>query len=245
MNANRLWMLGGAVVAVAIAVLAYFVGIAPQLAQAQTAEQQKAQAQTQLQQTEVALATLKKQYASIDQLTAQLTALQQSVPGTTNVTDFVRQVQGQASATGSTITSISVGEPTAYAPQAAPGAPTSSGSPAATPAPTATATPAPGATTPATGSTPQPNAASSAPTPNATAVAVAPPLQTAPSITASNFVLLPVSIAASGSEVNLLAFTKELQTLGPRLFLVDSIDVKQGTAPTATIAGFIYVLIGN
>jgi hypothetical protein len=242
MNANRLWIIGGALATVAIAVLAYFVGISPQLAQAKAADQQKTQAQAQLQQAELALASLKRQYASIGALTAQLAAVQQSVPGTTRVTDFVRQVQGQAAAAGAAIDSITVGEPTPYAQQAAAGTgATSTASPAATSAASPAATAAP--TAPASGPAPNPSA-------NATAPAVAPPLATDPSVTASNFVLLPVSISASGAQPALMSFTKQLQETGPRLFLVDSIDVNvggagaPGGASTASISGFIYVLVG-
>jgi Tfp pilus assembly protein PilO len=240
MNANRLWIIGGALAAVAIAVLAYFVGISPQLAQAGAADQQKAQAQAQLQQAEVALAALKKQYASIGELTAQLAALQQAVPGTAKVTDFVRQVQGQASDSGAAIDSITVGEATPYAPQAAPaGATSGTATAAATPAP------APASSAPAS-SAPAPT-----PTADATAPAVAPPLATDPSVTASNFVLLPVSISASGSQPQLMSFTRQLQQTGPRLFLIDSIDVNlggsgaPGGAATASISGFVYVLVGD
>jgi hypothetical protein len=241
MNANRLWIIGGALAAVAIAVLAYFVGISPQLAQAKAADQQKTQAQAQLQQAELALASLKRQYASIGALTAQLAAVQQSVPGTTKVTDFVRQVQGQAAASGAAIDSITVGEPTPYAPQAAAGTgatPATSGA-RSTASPAATVAP----TSPASGPAPTPSA-------NATAAAVTPPLATDPSVTASNFVLLPVSISASGAQPALMSFTKQLQETGPRLFLVDSIDVNvggagaPGGASTASISGFIYVLVG-
>jgi len=229
MNANRLWWLGGAVAAIVIAAVAYMLGISPHLAQASDAQSQKVDAQAQLQQTELQLASLKKQYASIDQLKARLAELQKSIPSSAQVSDFVRQLGDQASATDVTLTSISVSEPTTYAPGAT-GAAAAATSPA-TPAQTATATP----------------------TPDPTASAVAPPLGTDPAITSSNFVMLPVALNASGSSDQLLSFTKAVQDEGPRLFLVSKISLGSGSGSasagtgsnTETLSGFIYVLVGN
>ncbi|WP_155865185.1 hypothetical protein [Gryllotalpicola ginsengisoli] len=233
MNSNRLWILGGVVMAVAVAVLAWLVGISPQLDQAATADEQKTAAQQQLQASQVQLAKLKKDYASIGELKQQLATLQASVPGEPEVTDFVRQLSSQASSTHTTLTSITVGEPTAYAPQSAAGSTAASSGTASS-----TATPAP--------------------TANATAAAVAPPLTTDPSITTSNFLLLPVTLAASGDYASLMDFTQAVQQDGPRLFLVDKLDVQKAAAAatdgsssgtsssgSATVAGYIYVLVGN
>ncbi|GAA4177723.1 hypothetical protein [Gryllotalpicola koreensis] len=239
MNANRLWMLGGAVAAVAIVVLGWIVGISPQLQQASAADDQKVSAQSQLQQTELQLTQLKKDYASIGQLKAQLSTLQQSLPGTSQVTDFVRQLAQQSAAAGVAVSSITVGEPTAYAPAA------SGSAPAASPAPSPSA-PTPSATA----------APSTGPTPNATAAAVAPPVSTDPLVTSANFVMLPVTLSISGEQAGLMSFTSSVQNQGPRLFLVNKIDLKQGAGAadsqsgaasdeSATLSGFIYVLIGN
>jgi Tfp pilus assembly protein PilO len=211
MNANRLWMLGGAVAAVALAVLAWFVGVSPQLQQAHAAADQKVSAQSQLQQTQLQLAQLKKDYAGIGQLQTRLATLQQSIPGTQKVTDFVRQLAAQAAAANVSVTSITIGEPTAYAP--------------------------------AVGATPTP-------TPNATAAPVTPPLTGDPLVTAANFVLLPVSISATGGYADVMAFTDAVQNHGTRLFLVSQIDVAPDSAPgatsaPATLSGYIYVLVGN
>ncbi|AYG03002.1 hypothetical protein [Gryllotalpicola protaetiae] len=250
MNANRLWLIGGVVVAALVAVLAWVVGIHPQLQQASAADEQKISAQSQLQQTELQLGQLKKDYASIDALKAQLATLQQSVPGTQKVTDFFRQVAQQSGAANVSVTSITVGEPTAYAPTAAGGS-----APASTPAPTASAS------APASGGTATP-APSATPTPNATSVAVAPPVSTDPLINNANFVMLPVSLSATGDTAAVSAFTSAVQNQGPRLFLVNKITLAQnasapdtGTksstptaaspAETATLSGFIYVLVGN
>jgi Tfp pilus assembly protein PilO len=243
MNANRLWMIGGALAAVLIAIGAYLLGIQPQLQSAAAAADQQVQAQSQLQQTQVELAQLKKDYASMDQLTAQLATLRKSVPGTSAVSDFVRQLSTQASAANVSISSINVSEPTAYAPTKPAGA-----APAATPAPTGTPSAGPSAASaakPANGG--QPTAA-----PNPTTPAVAPPLVSDPAITSANFVLLPVSLTATGDDAALLAFTHAVQDQGPRLFLVSKLDIKaSGTgdaaaaAETATMSGFIYILVSN
>ena len=251
MNAQRLWMLGGAVVALGILAVAYLFGVQPQLAQASDAQDQTVQAQAQLQQTELALGQLQKEYASIGDLDAQLATLQKSIPGASNASAFVRQLSDQASATQVSVTSITVSEPTAYARQVAAGgaaAPAAAAS-AAAPAPTSSATPQADSTAqPANGGQ---AAATASPAPVAANVpAVAPALGTDPSITAANFVLLPVAIAATGDEAKLMDFTHQVQLDGPRLFLVDKIDVKApsgstSTAYTANISGYIYVLVGG
>ena len=238
MNAHRLWWIGGALVAVAIAALAYLFGVAPQLSQAADARNQQVSAQGQLQQTELQLAALKKQYESLPELTAQLAALQKSVPGTAKVSDFVRQLGAQASAAQVSITTVNVSEPTAYAPTVpAGGATAAAGSSTATPTPAPTASASPTAS----------------PTAVATAAPSAPPLVTDPAITSANFVLLPVTLTVTGSHDSLLAFTSAVQNEGPRLFLVNKIDLTAssasgataGPAETETLSGLIYVLVGN
>jgi len=237
-------MLGGAVVAIALAAVAFLFGVKPQLAQAQDAADQKVQAEAQLQQTELQLGRLEKDYSSIGQLTAQLAALRKSVPGSVEATDFIRQLTAQASAAQVTVTSINVGATTAYAPTAVAHTAATPAAPAATPVPTAT--PAAGAAA---------STAQTAPV-AANVPAVAPAVGADPSITAANFVLVPVAISATGSYDQLMQFTKSLQNAGPRLYLIDKIDAKAGVsstgsaatsagANTATISGYIYVLVGN
>jgi len=246
-----MWLLGGLAVVALIAILAWVVGVNPRLQQASAADSQKIAAQSQLQQTEAQLAQLKKDYASIDQLKAQLAALQQSVPGTKDLTTFMRQLAQQSAAAQVSMGSISISDPTAYTPTAAgaaaPASPTQS-----TPAPTASTAASTASSPP---SSTAPRSATPTPTPNATAAPSAPPLPTDPQITSANFVILPVSLTVDGSYRGVMAFTSALQNIGPRLFLVNKIEVKQdsssgdaslaGASNTATLSGFIYVLLGN
>jgi Tfp pilus assembly protein PilO len=75
------------------------------------------------------------------------------------------------------------------------------------------------------------------------------PLQPAtdPRITPANFVLVPVSVAVSGSFGDVLDFVRGVQT-GPRLFLVNKLtsatDAEgNGSKVTANVGGFVYVLL--
>jgi Tfp pilus assembly protein PilO len=78
---------------------------------------------------------------------------------------------------------------------------------------------------------------------------------TNPLITADNFVAIPVSVTVSGDNTNIMRFVDGVQT-GDRLFLVTSLKLDQDKAGattttkaappaafTATISGFVYVLL--
>jgi hypothetical protein len=74
-------------------------------------------------------------------------------------------------------------------------------------------------------------------------------------ITPDNFVAIPVSVAVSGANANIMSFVEGVQT-GDRLFLVTSLKLDQDKAPAdttsktqpavtfkATISGLVYVLL--
>lgn len=71
-----------------------------------------------------------------------------------------------------------------------------------------------------------------------------------PSITAENFVLVPLSVAVSGSFGDVLRFVEGVQS-GPRLFLVNkftsSSEAATGNGSTvkATVGGYVFVLLGQ
>jgi Tfp pilus assembly protein PilO len=71
-----------------------------------------------------------------------------------------------------------------------------------------------------------------------------------PGITAENFVLVPLSVAVSGSFGDVLRFVDGVQS-GPRLFLVNKITTSSeaatggGSSVTATVGGYVFVLLGE
>jgi Tfp pilus assembly protein PilO len=73
---------------------------------------------------------------------------------------------------------------------------------------------------------------------------------TDPSITAENFVLVPLTVAVSGSFGDVLRFVDGVQS-GPRLFLVNKFTSSSeaatggGSSVKATVGGFVFVLLGE
>lgn len=246
---NRLWILGAVVVMVAVVAGGWFLGIQPQLDAGSAANQTQQTVEAQNAQSAATLVALKKDYQGIGALKKQLAQLQQSVPSTAAMSDFVTELDQLGGAHGVSVTSISVSDALPYVPPApaagaagsasAPsGSAAGSGSkstPTPAPSPTATATPAPSAA-PASG------AASATGT-----------VASAPGITATNFAAIPVQLALTGSYDKVLDFVHGLQN-GPRLFLVTAISTSAASAASgaaapppgavdAKVGGLVYVLL--
>lgn len=114
MNINRLWTIGGIIVVVAIVLGTWFVGIAPKLQEAATAEKSRAEVQAQNESHEVVLAALKKQFEGIDELDAELLDLRLEVPGLPLQPEFMHELHTLADQHGVVISTIDVSEPSAY-----------------------------------------------------------------------------------------------------------------------------------
>ncbi len=144
MTGNRLWMLGVSLVAVMIVVFGWLFGIYPALSQADLATSQAQSTDAQNAAQRAALVKLKSQYEKLPDLEKELAGLQLSVPESSNLDDFLDQLQGLAQANGVTITAFTAAEATVYgggAPGAAPTAPTPTASAAPTQGETPAATP--------------------------------------------------------------------------------------------------------
>jgi hypothetical protein len=237
MDKNKLWIIGSVLVMVIVLALGWFLGIAPQLANAASAGVQRLDVQALNATQEATLAKLKRDYANIGELNAQLADLSESVPSDTAIPAFVDEVDAIGAATGVTVAGISVADAKPYEPVTAP-APAGA---AATPGPTGTPTPAPAATP--------------TPTPTPTAVPGMPPV-TNPKLTSANFSSLAVTLTLKGTFAQALDFVNGIQR-GKRLFLVDGITTSSSgsssstgstSAPgghgadTATITGLIFVV---
>ena len=229
MNAIRLWVIGGALVAIGLAAFGWFVGIQPKLAEIARAELSRQQAVELNIQNELVLADLKEQYEQLDELSADLEKLQLAVPYTVDAPNFFRQLNGLAAATGVSVSEITIDEARAY------GAP-----PPVVPV-----------EEPAADAASEDSAASDpAPEPVAAAAPISPPSVTDPRVTAANFVAVPVTVTVSGTYNAVQSFVSAAQH-GERLFLALGMNLTPSDAAavggealySGVINGFIYVLI--
>lgn len=133
-QAERLWLIGGAIVAAALVLLGYVVFIGPQRSSTSDVNTQLSSAQTQNSALQSRLRALHAENANQAKYMAELAAARAALPSTSGISDFVRSLQAMGNATGTAVTAVTVGAPTAVA------------APVATPAPGATsAAPAPAA----------------------------------------------------------------------------------------------------
>lgn len=224
-NNLRLWIMGSAVVMVALLAGGWFLGAQPFLAAASAASDSAAQVASANQTAQIRIAGLAKQSAHIDELKAQEAAAVQAVPATLDANAFVAQVNAAAALAGVTVQAVTPGNPQAYAPPAsiaaAQAVAAAAAQPAASPSPSPTAAPAP-------------------------AAPVVPVLAASdPSISSTNFTVVPMTVSVKGSKEGTLQFTNQMQHT-PRLFLVSSYALSTegltGGTTLATINGFIYTL---
>lgn len=121
MKSNRIWILGTAVVVVAVLALGYLLGISPKLTELAAAEAQLQAVRAQNAQHQADLTALREEFEHIDELRDQLDELETAIPSHLGLPDFIRQLNTLAAATGVTIDSIDTGQPQTYNPPAVPG----------------------------------------------------------------------------------------------------------------------------
>jgi Tfp pilus assembly protein PilO len=109
MNA-RVWMLGGAVLSIAILVGAYFLGVSPALDGASRADRDVIQVEAQNTAQRAELERLKELEASKDTIATQLAELRESVPEWHYMSFYDRRIEQYASALALRITEISYAE---------------------------------------------------------------------------------------------------------------------------------------
>lgn len=115
MISQRIWLIGGIIVALAIVAVGWLIGVSPQVQAIHDANAQKAAMEEQIQTSQLQLDRLKKDYDNIDQFEAQLRTLQRGLPMTDQLTDFVRQLTATANRTHVSFTSISIDQPQPWA----------------------------------------------------------------------------------------------------------------------------------
>jgi hypothetical protein len=243
----RMRLILAVVLSLAIVVLGWILGAAPQLTAASLARADRAVVETQNDGHRSRLVQLQDQFARIDETRAELAALRLQVPTGNELPDFVDEVTAIAAAHSVEVMQYTAEESlsplelqAAIAPAPAAPGPTA-------PEPTATEPTAtePTATEPAV---PEPavpeSAASSAmvPTPTST---------TTTQLTAQNLFAIPVSLSLRGTDTNVRAMLADLQG-APRLFFVTSatiaaepVDGGPDASPDASLSevrGYVYVV---
>jgi Tfp pilus assembly protein PilO len=142
---NRVWIVGTAVVSLAILVLGYLLGVAPKIAEAGAADAQTAQVGAANRVKVVELANLKKQFDLIEEIKASLAELQVSIPTTPEYSTWTRDLNRYADESKTNLygatTSTLIGASTEISAPSTGGA---GGAVAATPAPAASGAPSAG-----------------------------------------------------------------------------------------------------
>jgi len=116
MNQNRIWMLIGALVIVAMVAGTWFLAVSPRLAEAALADENRGIAETQNAAQQATLTRLKNQFAEIDTLRSDLETVQLAVPEEANQSPLLGQLSEIAAARGITITGLSLTDPVPFAP---------------------------------------------------------------------------------------------------------------------------------
>ncbi|MBF4588499.1 hypothetical protein [Curtobacterium sp. VKM Ac-1395] len=223
MSRNRLSLLLAVVAMAVVAVGGFFLAVQPQLAQASAAQTQTENVETTNHASRAELARLREQAAKLPAMRQELEQLSASVPDGADLSSFIADLDGIASASGMEVSSYTTSDAVAYAPVVPAAAPSSapSASPSASAAPAATVPSAP----------------------------AAPAVVTNGAITGQNFSVIPVTVAVDGTFEQARAFLAGVQH-GKRLFLVTSIasaeksgeDGAASDQSTWTFGGSIYVL---
>ena len=137
---ERLWLVSGGLVAFVMLLIGYFFFISPQRSDTASVNQQVATAQQQNAVLQARLDALNEQNKDLSKYRAEQAALEQALPATSGISDFVRTLQSLGNATLTDVTALTVGQPIAITPVAAT---QPSADPTATSAPATTAVTAP------------------------------------------------------------------------------------------------------
>lgn len=121
MSKSKIWMAGGALACVLVLIASWFLLIGPQRAEAAELEDQTASAQEANAALRLKIATLEKQFNELDSLKSEMDAIRESMPADVAESTLLREVQGLATGTSTTLVSVTTGD---AAPLVDPNAPT-------------------------------------------------------------------------------------------------------------------------
>ena len=204
-QAERLWIIGGGIVAFVLFLIGYFFFISPQRSQTSDVNSQVASAHEQNQALQHRIDLLREENKNLASYQAKLAAARLALPQTSGVSDFLRSLQSLGSATLTDVTGLTVGVPKDVSLIAAAQPTTAAAAPnAAAPAPAATAEAAPPTTT--------------------TGLPVTPPA----------IFSLPITATVTGSPGALEKFLDQLQNVQPRAVLITGITEGAATTSAGT-----------
>lgn len=202
---SSMWVIGTVLTSLAVLAAAWFLGVSPRLDSAAAMTLQAESEESRADQLDIQLAALKVDYDNLDEVRAELDALQLQVPQDTELADLVREIDALGAQSQVTITDVSPSPATAVLPTT----PTPTDGTAAAPA---AAPPAEGAATP-----PAEGETAAAPADGTSAPAEG-------TATPQGFYAVPLSITVIGGYDNAMDFVKRLQTGSGRLVLVTTLS---------------------
>jgi Tfp pilus assembly protein PilO len=203
---RRLWLFVGAVAALLLLLIGWFLFISPQRSQTSSVNGQVSQAKHQNTLLKARIRSLQAQNANLSQYQSELAQAKLALPDSSGLSDFLRTLQSIGNATQTNVTSLTVGAPQSLK--------TLTGSVAGASAATSAARSAPG------------TAPTGAP---AAAAAAAPAATTA----LGSIYQLPIVLSVSGSVAQLDDFLGQLQSVQPRAVLITQlIEGAQAAANT-------------
>jgi hypothetical protein len=197
---ERLWMIGGGLVALVITLIGWFFFISPQRSNTADVKGQVSTAAQERDQLRGKLDALRAQNRNLPKYRAELAQARLALPSTSGVPDFLRTLQALGTSTHVDVTAVTVGQPTQVTAPVAAGA---SASPGAAASPSSTA-PSDGTTT-----------ATSAGAPAAPAGA--------------QLFSLAITASVTGAPGALDEFLNQLQTVQPRAVLLTSATESSGS----------------
>jgi hypothetical protein len=106
---KRAWLGGGAIAAVLIAAVSWFIVISPERSSTTSLGTQTSAAQLQNTLTQAKITKLRRQSANLAKLQAQLASALEALPKASGLPAFTRQLSAQAAASHVAVTNISIG----------------------------------------------------------------------------------------------------------------------------------------
>jgi Tfp pilus assembly protein PilO len=111
-QADRLWLIGGAVGALALVAIAWFLLVSPQNAETDGLRDQQAATETQVAALHHRLSELSTESGNLPQYRAELQKARQALPTTADLSGFLRELQSAGDASGVQVTAMSAAPPT-------------------------------------------------------------------------------------------------------------------------------------
>lgn len=218
---NRIWVLGAAIVMLAILAMGWFLGASPMLAQAAANDLQRASVESTNAGQEATLASIKEEFAKLNELKAELAELQKALPPGADLSTFIGELHELEAASGVQITSIIATDPAEFVP----------------PVPAVDEVPAADAA-----ATDEGAAAVAEPVEPA---AADPAAADAAALPAGDLIVIGLTLSVKGTQAQVIDFVDAVQK-GNRLFLVTGLTIardEEDESYAGTIPGSVYVLI--